>query len=167
MLNQQRNAAAVVLRVAMVLVLLCLMSAASAQDGESPLRLSDVNRMIRGDQTPAQVVEAAAERGIDFELSRQTLRRLDSWGFSEAQVEQLRRIAAGEAPDDAEMPDEDAEGADADEDFPVGYRENDGGARRREAADRARDRRGGVGLRAHRAWPGHALLQRTARPRIG
>ncbi|MFI4860666.1 MAG: hypothetical protein ACIAXF_08305 [Phycisphaerales bacterium JB063] len=130
MSDPQRNAVSVVMRVLWVVVLLCLLpTAALAQEGDGPLRLSEVNRMIRADQTPAQVVEAAAARGIDFELSRQTLRRLDQWGFSEAQIEQLQRIAAGEAPGEADMPaDAGGEAADGDQDaeFPVGYRDNAG-----------------------------------------
>lgn len=113
----------------LLLAAVLLAPAAMAQDGDGPMRLSEINRMIRSDQTPAQVIEVAAERGIGFELNRSTLRRLDQWGFSEAQVEQLRRIAAGEDPGDAEM-DEGEDAGEGDEgvadDYAVGYREGDG-----------------------------------------
>ncbi|MEM9416438.1 MAG: hypothetical protein AAGA29_13330 [Planctomycetota bacterium] len=135
MLTQQRKAVSAMLRVLLVVVLVCLVPAtALAQEGEGPLRLSEVSRMIRADESPAAVVEAAAQRGIGFEISRQTVRRLDRWGFSEAQIEQLRRIAAGEDPGEAVVPgDAAADGGDAggdagavgDDDFPVGYRDGD------------------------------------------
>lgn len=111
-----------------LLALLCFAPGASAQDGEGPLKLSDVNRMIRADQSPGDVVAAAAERGVAFEFSRSTLRRLEQWGFSEGQVDRLRGIAAGEDPGEA-MPDgegEDAADAGDEDDYPVGYRETDG-----------------------------------------
>ncbi len=114
--------------VAWLLVLL-LAPAAFAQGEDGPMRLSEVNRMIRADQTPAQVIEAAATRGIDFELNRSTLRRLDQWGFTEEQIEQLRRISAGEDPGDAEMEGDPAEGEAGEReagDYAVGYRDGDG-----------------------------------------
>lgn len=125
---KQRNSKSFPAAVFAALLLLVSVPAMAQDDG--PLRLSEVNRMIRADQTPAEVVTAAAERGVGFDLSRSTLRRLEQWGFSEAQVEQLRRIAAGEDPGDAAMPDEagegDAEGGGEADEFAVGYREQEG-----------------------------------------
>lgn len=105
---------------AFVVALVAGSSAGAAND--RPMSLSEVKRLIEKDQTPQQVLETMAERGVSFKVSKATARILGIWGFSEEQVEIVRKIAAGEDfdlnPKPEEEPGDDEPGPDRPEPRP-------------------------------------------------
>lgn len=81
------------------LLLVCALPTLSLAADDKPLAMSDINRMLEADQSPQQVVEAMAKRGVGFRMNSTAEKRLEKWGFSEAQIDLVRKIAAGEAVD--------------------------------------------------------------------
>lgn len=112
----------------LVLVALFAFSDAAHADDDKPVKMSEVARLVK-DKSPQEVLEVMAERGVGFRVSSSAEGRLEKYGFTEDQIELIRKIAAGEkvdlnaAPADAEA---EAEGgadkaADNADEFKVGF----------------------------------------------
>jgi len=78
-----------------VMLAMLLAAPASAAD-DKPVAMSEVGRMIDDDKTPQQVLEAMVDRGVGFRMSRTAIKRLEKWGFTQAQIELVQKIADGE-----------------------------------------------------------------------
>lgn len=113
-----------VLILCLSLVLVSFSGLAIAAD-DKPVKMSEVARLIN-DQSPQDVLEAMAERGVGFRASKSSESRLKKYGFTEDQIELIRKIAAGEKVDldagPADVPGDDAaDNADNAEVFKVGF----------------------------------------------
>lgn len=100
----------------LALLLLFSISNESFAFKDRPVKMSEVSRLIK-DQSPQEVLGVLAERGVDFRVSASAERRLKQFGFDEAQIELIRKIAAGESVDpsvDATEPVEGDAAGDAD-----------------------------------------------------
>ncbi|MEO0474665.1 MAG: hypothetical protein AAF085_01665 [Planctomycetota bacterium] len=124
----------VVSRWSLILVLLAMLFAGlneSAFADDRPVKMSEIARLIE-DKSPQEVLEVLAERGVGFRFSKTAESRLEKYGFTEDQIDIVRRLAAGEKVDlnaEAEKPAEgEAEGEEevAEDDFPVGFPDGDG-----------------------------------------
>jgi hypothetical protein len=86
--------------------------------------MSEVARLIK-DQSPQEVLAVMAERGVGFRVSASAEGRLEKYGFTEDEIELIKKIAAGEAVDlDADPADEAGEaqgGAGNADEFKVGF----------------------------------------------
>lgn len=80
-----------------LVVLISIGDAVHAAD-DGPVKMSEVARLVK-DQAPQEVLEVMAERGVGFRVSSSTEARLKKYGFSEDQIELIRKIAAGEKVD--------------------------------------------------------------------
>lgn len=117
-----------------LLLVLSLAHPAMAQDKKPrPIAMSEVNRLIAGKQSTDDILKQMAERGVSFRVSTTASKRLAKYGFSDDQIELIRKIAAGEEvsldePAPAEEGGEGGEEAEAEKagDFPVGYPNSDG-----------------------------------------
>lgn len=98
------------------LALLLMVTAPTWAADDKPVAMSEVGRMLDKDQTPQDVVAAMAARGVSFRMSKTAQRRLEKWGFTEAQIELIKKIAAGEKVQLEGKPDEPAPDGDADGD---------------------------------------------------
>lgn len=108
--------------------LLLLVFASPALAGpDDPVRLSDVHEMInKKRQSVDQVIVAMSERGLGFRVTASAERKLKSWGFTEDDLGQVNRVAAGlplEQKEPENEPDKQAEPAAGDlpNEFPIGY----------------------------------------------
>lgn len=113
-----------VLSIFLILVLFVIVSDLAVAADDKPIKMSEVARLIK-DQSPQEVLAVMAERGVDFRVTSSAEGRLKSFGFTEEQIELIKKIAAGEtvdlnaSPADAEG--EDAAGADNADAFKVGF----------------------------------------------
>lgn len=114
-----------VLVLCLSLVMISSSGLASAAD-DKPMKMSEVARLVK-DQSPQDVLEAMAKRGVDFRVSKSSESRLKKYGFADDQIEIIRKIAAGEkvdlnaGPADADGGDDAVENADDAEAFKVGF----------------------------------------------
>ncbi|MEM9346048.1 MAG: hypothetical protein AAGB26_05475 [Planctomycetota bacterium] len=83
---------------------------------DRPLKMSEIARLV-DDQSPQDILEVMAERGVGFRVTSSAESRLKKYGFTEAQVDLIRKIAAGEEvdldPEPADAGGGDVAGADA------------------------------------------------------
>ena len=80
-------------------MVLALAVSVPAMADDKPVAMSEVGRLIDQDQTPQDILAVMAERGVGFRVSKTAVKRLEKWGFTEAQIELVRKIAAGEKVD--------------------------------------------------------------------
>ncbi|MFK7790705.1 MAG: hypothetical protein AB8C95_14585 [Phycisphaeraceae bacterium] len=80
---------------------------------DKPVKMSEVAKLIK-DQSPQDVLEVLAKRGVGFRVSGSAEGRLKKYGFTDDQIELIRKIAAGEDVDlSGDAPGPDAENPDA------------------------------------------------------
>lgn len=119
-------------------LLLTTLLIAGAVDA-APMRMSQINSMIDGGASPAQVIESMREHGVGFRMTSTAERRLKSYGFSDEQIATVKRIidgtdvppqrdgvGEGEGGEGAQppvpgQPFQDRANAPVDGEFPVGY----------------------------------------------
>ena len=105
------------------LVLLLVFASSAVAEPNDPVRLSDINAMLKQGKDAEQVLLAMNERGVGFRLTASAERRLKGWDFTEAEIESIRGIMAGNkyAPQDEPG----LEDADDPGDFPIGHGPDD------------------------------------------
>ena len=116
-----------------LVIAIVLMAAIAFSDGawaadDRPVKMSEVDRLLK-DQSPQEVLKVMADRGVSFRMSSSAETRLEKYGFTEEQIEIVRKIVAGEKIDlDASPAEAEAEGGPdeggADE-FKVGFPDSD------------------------------------------
>lgn len=100
-----------------------LFSDAAVAVMENPVKMSEVARLLK-DQSPQDVLKQMAQRGVDFRVNATAEDRLRKFGFSDEQIELIRKIAAGETIDLEASPKgagDEAAGPAAPDEFKVGF----------------------------------------------
>ncbi|MBX2852491.1 MAG: hypothetical protein KTR15_12185 [Phycisphaeraceae bacterium] len=113
-----------VLSLSLILILLVAFSDLAAAANDRPVKMSEVARLIK-DQSPQDVLAAMADRGVGFRVSSGAEGRLKKYGFTQDQIELIKKIASGEAVDldagPADADGDEAGGADNADAFKVGF----------------------------------------------
>lgn len=68
---------------------------AGASAEAAPIRVSQIDGMIDDGASPAQIIELMREHGVGFRMTSTTERRLKSYGFTDEQIETVKRIIDG------------------------------------------------------------------------
>jgi len=120
-----------VLCLSLCLLLALLTPRPAAAESAKPIKMSEVSSLIKAGVSPEAVLEVMVKRGVSFRVTSTAERRLGKWGFSEAQIGLIRRLAKGErvdldevsGPAEDEPPGEGGDDAGPGEPgaFPVGY----------------------------------------------
>lgn len=112
-----------------LLVLVSLFAGPAVHAADKPIAMSEVASLVKAGVSTDAVVEVMAKRGVRFRMSSTAERQLKKFGFNDAQLALIERIAKGEKVDpqaEAQKKAEDAEaGAEAQAeqagDYPIGY----------------------------------------------
>ncbi|MGB1125945.1 MAG: hypothetical protein ACPG4Q_12120 [Phycisphaeraceae bacterium] len=117
-----------VLTLCLSLTMVIVVSEFAIAADDRPVKMSELARLIEG-QTPQEVLEVLAKRGVGFRVSSSAEGRLEKYGFTEGQIELIKKIAAGEEVDlsggDAEGNGEEAEAVAEAEELKVGFTDPD------------------------------------------
>lgn len=111
----------------LVLAVMVYLGSRAVAFNDRPVKMSEVARLV-DDQPPQDILVVMAERGVGFRITSSAEGRLKKYGFTEDQIDLIRKIAAGEEVDlDAESAEDNAavgDVVDADE-LKVGFPDPD------------------------------------------